>query len=130
MLFQINDLRTSAGRERDKLDKIIFAVTAGTLSLSITFIASSSHVFAGLYLLFASWIVLVLGLVAILLAYTFAILHFKWCEKGILQNKFLNPYEMEKNIWFILCEILNWTSLFATVVGIGLFACFGYLNIQ
>lgn len=129
IIDQINRIRASSGNEREKLDKIIFAVTAGTLSLSITFITSSSHYFTGTHFLFASWIVLILGLIAILFAYTFAILNFKWCEKGILNNRFSNPYEMEKNIWFTLAEVSNWVSLLATVVGIGLFAYFGYLNI-
>ncbi|MBP9817001.1 MAG: hypothetical protein KBD05_03170 [Candidatus Pacebacteria bacterium] len=127
---QINSVISAASRERDKFDNIIFLLTAGTLSLSAAFVSSSTQYFLRTEFLFLSWAALVLGLISILLAYTFVILHFRWCAKGIKTDSFATPEDMEKNGWYYSAETTNWLSVFFLVVGIIFLTLFGYFNIN
>lgn len=129
-LNQINQIKSSWGRERDKLDNILLVLAAGTLSLSATFITQSPRVFVGKKFLFTSWASLIVGLFSILFGYTLAILHFKYFINGIKRDKFKAFDDAEDNWRFKLVEILNWISFVAIVAGIIIFAYFGYLNIS
>ena len=66
---QINSIRKSRGRERDKLDKILLTLTVGALSLSATFVGQFSNNFIEKKYLFLSWVFLILGLLSILFGY-------------------------------------------------------------
>lgn len=127
---QLNEVRKARSRERDKLDRIVLTLTSGALALSVTLVNQSYLVFGNLDWLFASWLVLIIGLITNLLGYIFAELHFKNFEKGIFNNKFSSIFDTEKNWWFRLTNLCNWVGLVALVTGITLFAIFGYLNLK
>ena len=129
-LNQINQIKSSRSRERDKLDNILLTIAAGSLSVSVTFLNNSTRTFIGTKILFASWIFLIIGLVSILFGYIFAERHFKNFEKGIEEGKLRTFDEGENNCWFKCVEITNWMSFIAIVVGIVIFVYFGYLNIR
>ena len=129
-LDQINKIKSSRSRERDKLDNILLTIAAGTLSLSVTFLNQSPHTFIETKILFASWIFLIIGLASILFGYIFAELHFKNFEKDIKEDKLKTFDDGENNCWFKYAEITNWMSFIAIIIGIVLFAYFGYLNIS
>jgi hypothetical protein len=127
-LQQINIVRQARGREQEKLDKLIFAITAGTLSLSISFVVGSGRTFVALAYLHASWLALIFALLFVLFGYSSAIFHFTKYENDLWEECLNQPKDSEKNLWHSLCQFFNWASLAATILGIVLFACFAYLN--
>src|SRR3989338_1395197 len=124
ILKQINQIRKSRSRERDKLDKILLSIAAGTLSLSATFIGQSERLFMGKEYLFASWVFLIGGLFSILFGYIFAELHFKYFEHGIKNSLFSSIEEGENNWRNKVVDGLNWTGFFTILIGISFFVYF------
>lgn len=127
---QINQIRKSQSRERDKFDKILLTMSAGTLSLSATFISQSSAAFFGENYLFVSWILLLVGLFSILFAYIFAELYFKYFEAGVRDDRFESFEDAENNWRNKLVNLFNWVSFITIVMGISVFVYFVYLNIK
>lgn len=127
---QVNRIRESRSRERDKLDNILLTITAGTLSLSATFVSESTHILIEKDYLFVSWTFLIIGLFSILLAYIFAELHFKYFENGVKQDLFRSFDEAENNWRNKLVDVFNWVSFITIVIGISIFVYFAYLNIS
>jgi len=129
-LDQINQIKKSRSRERNKLDNILLTLSAGTLSLSATFVGKFARNLIDKEFLFASWSFLILGLFGILLAYIFAELHFKYYESGVKNDLFKSVDEAESNWRNKLVDIFNLFSFVAIVIGISIFVYFAYLNIK
>lgn len=129
-LDQINRIRESRSRERNKLDNILLIIAAGTLSLSATFVSQSARIFVEKQYLFASWVFLIIGLLSILFGYIFADLHFKYFEDGIKKDLFKSFDDAENNLWNKLVNVFNWASFIAIVIGVNIFVYFAYLNIS
>lgn len=129
-LDQVNRIRESRSRERDKLDNILLTITAGTLSLSATFVSQTTRVIVGKEYLFISWAFLTTGLISILFGYIFAELHFKYFENGVKRDLFKTLDDGENNWRNKSVEVLNWLSFITIVIGIVIFVYFSYLNIS
>ena len=125
----IKSIREAYSRERDKLDNVLLILSGGTLSVSATFLSDSNRIFTGKGFLVASWVLLLIGLSSLLLAYCFAILHFKHAEKGVQNGRFQTSYEAEANWRNFLVNVCNWISFWATVIGIAMLVYFSYLNL-
>ena len=129
-LDQINEIRKSHSRERDKFDKVLLTLSAGTLSLSATFIGQFAYKLISKEYLFIAWTFLIVGLFSILLAYSFALLHFKYYENGVKNEWFKSIDEAENNWRNRLVNIFNLASFITIVSGISIFVYFAYLNIR
>lgn len=127
--IEINSLRRAHSRERDKLDNVLFLIAAGTLSLSATFITQESVKFIKLGWLLLSWILLVLSLLSLLIAYISAIIYFRRAECDIKYGKYSSALEAECSCWFKLTDLFNSLVLFFVIFGVIFLAIFGYFNI-
>lgn len=125
---EIRSIQRSQSRERNKLDRVIFILTTGTLSLSATFVSNSTKVFVGKCVLFVSWLLLITGLLFILLAYIFAELYFKYRIKKVEEGSWRSKEVQNdwRNRWV---SLFNLASLVATSVGIIIFAYFAFINL-
>jgi hypothetical protein len=123
----LNSINSSRSRERDKLDKILLILSAGTLSLSATFINQSSHIFIKKEYLFISWFFLIIGLTSHLFSYIFADIYFKKLEEGVEKDD-INLVD-KTECWNKVVTVLNWISFTTIVLGIIFLTLFSFFNI-
>ncbi len=119
----IEDIRKSRIRERDKLDKTLLTISAGTIVFSATFVADliKSQVLIYLNLLFLSWLSLAVALICILLGYITVDWHFENLERTLFNYN---------NIYKKITDKLNIASFLLTILGIVLLVIFVFININ
>lgn len=126
----VNHFRTSRVREFEKRERNFFFVTTGALVLSITFLADNATTFQFINLrsLLFSWLFLIVALLLFLVAYFTVNSHFKKLEDRARDSN--GTVISEDTGWGKTTNILTFLSNIATVLGIILFAFFGYQNVS
>lgn len=114
-----------------EMDKTVLALSTGALALSITFLhdIAPHPILWTLIVLAASWIMLVICMLATLLSF-----YFSQLAHGLEIEKLDDDYTKTKsyesnNIWSRTTSFMNLFALILLVIGVGLLALFALVNV-
>lgn len=126
---QYNLIVEAEERERTALDKTVFTLSAGTLSISTSLFKLFQYESVYKVLLRASWVILGLSVLTFILAYVFSIKHFSNLQEKWRDNNLrFSDMHLKTEIQMYISLLNNMTLLFS-FVGLALFWAFAYLNL-
>lgn len=117
-------IREARIREREKLDKLLVTLSAGTFVLSVTFVTGIIDI--GLYktwLLFTSWFLLLSSIFLIIIAYIVVDHHFDRQERRVINNRKYGGWLGK------IVELMTFFSALLLIAGIIFLALFAASNI-